>query len=565
MGAFLVYIFEAAVCLLLLYAVQKLLLAKEKWHKLNRALWLLTPPAALLLPLCIPLVKAWLFVGPGIPTDFAPAVFSQPAAEAMAVPVTGGSEHLAWVVKVLAILYFAGLACCLGILAFRYAALCRLLRMRSVLSPDQARLLEDCKQEIGLRGRVRLLVHDRELAPLSWMRFVVVGQEDLARNGREILLHELRHCQAAHSLDLMFAQLVCAALWFCPAAWLMKAALAQVHEYQADAAVLDAGTDARHYQLLLVRKAVGQRLYSMANGLNYSTLKSRIQMMTTQRTSKWALAKCLVVLPLSFVALTAFATPSVSGVLDRVAEQSLSADGQQDKKEKKNKKDKKAREGKEETQTHQPNVIVIGEKIPVEEGEAQKGEPLIMVDGKKIPYGDLAKISPDRIAHITVVKDSTVLVNFGQEAKYGVVLVELYPGNGTAKDSVNREEAKQQPSPKKKLKVSRNEVKVLKAEGVKMPVFSADGCTQFTQWVMQRVTYPESAPQPQGRIVLGFVVDVRGQVTKARVMQNTTGSEALGERVVRIVMSSPKWTPGQDAEGKPVEVKQALPLIFRPK
>ena len=62
--------------------------------------------------------------------------------------------------------------------------------------------------------------------------------------------------------------------WFNPVVWLLKRELQEVHEFEADNGVINTGIDATKYQLLLVKKAVGTRLYSMANGFNHSKLLS---------------------------------------------------------------------------------------------------------------------------------------------------------------------------------------------------------------------------------------------------------------------------------------------------
>lgn len=76
----------------------------------------------------------------------------------------------------------------------------------------------------------------------------------------------------------------CAVLhWFNPAVWLLKQELQNVHEYEADESVIAHGVDAKHYQLLLIKKAVGaQRFTSMANSFDHSKLKKRITMMLKQ-------------------------------------------------------------------------------------------------------------------------------------------------------------------------------------------------------------------------------------------------------------------------------------------
>ena len=93
--------------------------------------------------------------------------------------------------------------------------------------------------------------------------------------------------------------LVLIAQWWNPAAWLLRRELKQVHEYEADEAVLERGVDARQYQLLLIRKSVGDQLFSMANNLNYQSLKKRIRMMTRKRSSRWQLLRALAIVPVA--------------------------------------------------------------------------------------------------------------------------------------------------------------------------------------------------------------------------------------------------------------------------
>lgn len=91
----------------------------------------------------------------------------------------------------------------------------------------------------------------------------------------------------------------------------MKRELQEIHEYEADNGVINHGIDATRYQLLLVKKAVGTRLYSMANSFNHSKLKKRITMMLKKRTNGWARLKLLLFVPVVAATLYAFAQPEV--------------------------------------------------------------------------------------------------------------------------------------------------------------------------------------------------------------------------------------------------------------
>ena len=164
-----------------------------------------------------------------------------------------------------------------------------------------------------------LIVHERDISPFSWMRYIVISQKDLHENGREILTHELAHIRNRHSWDLFAADICIFFQWFNPAAWLLKQELQNIHEYEADETVINEGVDARQYQLLLIKKAVGTRLYSMANSFNHSKLKKRITMMLKEKSSPWARLKYLYVLPVAAIAVTAFARPEVSETVEEIS------------------------------------------------------------------------------------------------------------------------------------------------------------------------------------------------------------------------------------------------------
>ena len=142
------------------------------------------------------------------------------------------------------------------------------------------------------------MVHNHDIAPFSWMRYIVLSRKDLEENSREILIHELAHIRNRHSWDLLLADICIFVQWFNPAAWLLKQELQTVHEYEADDTVLREGVNAKDYQMLLIKKAVGTRL---------------------EKSNPWARVKYLYVLPLAALAVSAFARPEVSAVADELS------------------------------------------------------------------------------------------------------------------------------------------------------------------------------------------------------------------------------------------------------
>ncbi len=96
----------------------------------------------------------------------------------------------------------------------------------------------------------------------------------------------------------------------------------------------------------------------------------------------------------------------------------------------------------------------------------------------------------------------------------------------------------------------------------KMPSFRGGGLPEFRNWVMERIRYPQIAQENgiQGRVLLSFVVEKDGTLTNIQVLQ--TPDSSLSGEAVRILKTSPKWTPGKQGN-KTVRVKYTLPVEFR--
>ena len=100
--------------------------------------------------------------------------------------------------------------------------------------------------------------------------------------------------------------------------WLIRTELKQLHEFEADQGVINQGIDATQYQILLVKKAVGPKLYTIANGFNHTKLKKRIIMMIQERTNGWERLKWLVTVPVVMGAMLVFAQPEVKNKSEEI-------------------------------------------------------------------------------------------------------------------------------------------------------------------------------------------------------------------------------------------------------
>ena len=303
MGVFFIYILKSSVCLVLFYLFFRLLLSKETFHRFNRMALL----GVLFFSLLIPCIE----VTTRHQVEVQQAVLSIEQlllmAELEATPANVGAVQetptISWV-QIVLLVYLAGILflVCRNI----YSLICLF------------RLVHSGKHEKLEKG-VTLVVHNQEIAPFSWMNYIVISRKDLEENGREILIHEMAHIHHRHLVDLLVADICIFFQWFNPGAWLLKQELQNIHEYEADETVINEGVNAKEYQLLLIKKAVGTRLYSMANSFNHSKLKKRITMMLKEKSNPWARLKYLYVLPLAAIAVTAFARPEISEKMEEIS------------------------------------------------------------------------------------------------------------------------------------------------------------------------------------------------------------------------------------------------------
>ena len=94
------------------------------------------------------------------------------------------------------------------------------------------------------------------------------------------------------------------------------------------------------------------------------------------------------------------------------------------------------------------------------------------------------------------------------------------------------------------------------------PSFNGGDANEFSKWVNSRLVYPEIAKENgvQGRVTLQFTVEKDGSVTNVKVVRGVDPS--LDKEAVKVVSSSPKWTPGKQRD-RAVRVTYTFPVIFQ--
>ena len=291
METFFAYLIKSSVCILFYELFYRLFLRGETFHRLNRMILLMSLVLSLLLPLLD--VSGWF--------SFAGQDGAMPVTE-----LTFSLQELVVDQRTAGLLEHQGIAAWAVIFGVYLAGIILLLLKNLLVFVYLHRLLKRCRQEQTADGQVYYRCPDR-MGPFSWLGRVVLSSADDGPLTDCILAHERAHAALGHSFDLLLVELFLCFQWFNPAVWWLKKDLRLVHEYEADRYVLAYGFDARAYQLLLIRKSVGPKLYNMVHSFNNYSLKKRITMMMKRKSKFWTQAKSLYVLPLGGFVLALFA------------------------------------------------------------------------------------------------------------------------------------------------------------------------------------------------------------------------------------------------------------------
>ena len=93
------------------------------------------------------------------------------------------------------------------------------------------------------------------------------------------------------------------------------------------------------------------------------------------------------------------------------------------------------------------------------------------------------------------------------------------------------------------------------------PGFNGGNSIEFVRWVCEQVTYPKSARESgiQGKVVVSLTIDENGNLVDPKIISGV--SEEINNEVLRVISSSPKWTPAKE-NGKAVKCTFTMPFIF---
>ena len=557
MWDFIVYLGESAMSRAVLYLRYKATMSYETLQRLNRVVLLGVVVLAAVLPLCeIKIIEE---------VELLPLADVEDDVAMMSVVEDTAFDYVAWLKSLAVALFCLGAAFMVVRLVVSQLSVWRMTR-------------SGARRELG--EGVVLTVVDKLATPFSWFRNVVVAKSDAEQDLDLILEHELAHVRLHHSWDVLAVDIALCVWWFNPALWLLRRELQSLHEYQADDAVLRKGIDAKTYQILLIKRAVGSRLHSVANCLNHSNLKNRITMMCKKTSSRWSAAKLLLILPLVALSLAATATTVYvpkeqnKGNENFVETQIATADEEQpyikvqqmptfqggDLNAYRNWMQSQLQYPKEaKDKGIKGRVIfsfVVEKDGSVSNFDALQASDKILVDEVERVFKLTPKWEPGKQNGKEVrVKFTVPIVFTGDDvAVYNRVFSQGTPLSEISKDAESAVVMTQTTSAK-----PIGEEAFIKVES--MPTFQGGDLNGYRNWFQSQLQYPKEAKDKgvQGRVIFSFVVEKDGSVSNFDALQ--APDKILVEEVERVFKLTPKWEPGKQ-NGNAVRVKFTVPITF---
>ncbi|MFX1707852.1 TonB-dependent receptor plug domain-containing protein [Chitinophaga sp. CC14] len=246
-----------------------------------------------------------------------------------------------------------------------------------------------------------------------------------------ILRHEKVHVQQWHSVDVVLGELNNIFYWFNPGAWLMKTAIRENLEFITDRYLLKQGVDKTAYQYNLIKVSGIPYATAIANNFNFSHLKNRIIMMNSKKSSRYQMARYLVLGLLvggTVLSLNYTKAPSVNPFISSIIKDTVPPPPPPPAPPK---APRPPAPPKVKQSPPAPPRVIKDTLAPVQkEGNVIRlrdvdpdKAPLYIVDGN--PVESMEGISPDNIESISVLKDKSATAIYGPRAKNGVILITM--------------------------------------------------------------------------------------------------------------------------------------------
>jgi TonB family protein len=468
-----------------------------------------------------------------------------------------------------------------SILVLLYFTVAGLLLLKGVISLISTfRIIK--KGDLRRSDFPKVVVTDSKIPAFSFFPYAVIPAEEYNnKDSSDIIEHEFAHIRQGHTFDLLLSEAFTAFQWFNPFTWLIKRSVILNHEYLADHVSLLKNNGVREYQYRLLDLNSELKNVSLAHNFN-SLIKNRIIMINRKPTRRYAALKNILILPLAFFVIYAFAAPDY-----RYSD---------------------ASSGDNTISLIQPPVIIQKEIkgiITKEDGSPLNGVYIIST-------GTLGNISraysgPDGRFKIYIASDEPYLLLSATGYKSQSVkadnkkemAIRMIKDPGAEKISTNLESPlkpmilldgviTEEASPALIQKLGSEFATIISLRGKEAtdkygeagkngveevysrkkatelglkfpfrrigpdeyPTFLGKSHATFQGWVISQIKYPPEATSKgiEGRITVGYTIGSDGSVTNVQVQGNP--DPILAEAVKKAIYSSPKWDPAVKPEAR---------------
>ena len=361
MGSLAAYSIKSAILLSILFAIYLLTLGRQKDASIRRIALLGICAASIFLPSIYSL-------GFHVGSEEHTMKFTQPSPAVITGPIP-----VSIIERIITAVIVAGI-CMMAVGSI--IGLTRILMLRT--------------RTVYWQGHKFRIMADSHPSPFCFCANIYISEDDFGNLPEMILTHETSHVGHLHFIDLFIGRVLLILQWWNPLAWLLSREMQQVHEYQADNDVLNAGYDRKEYQYLLLNRTIGDTGYSLVSGFKHSGLKERLRMINRENPDRRKIFTFLIIMLITS-SFAGFALPNSSIILlinDRFSAIDIDS----------------FRQTPDET-----------------EAEVSENHPHVIVDGKAIPYESINSIDRNAIESISVRKDQP-------EYPYGVIEIETKTG-----------------------------------------------------------------------------------------------------------------------------------------
>lgn len=395
--------------------------------------------------------------------------------------------------------------------------------------------------------------------------------------------HEAVHATQWHSLDVMIIETVMIINWFNPVVYLYRFAIKYIHEFIADRQVIEQGTDKVDYALLLLSQTFETDTHNLVIPFyNHSLLKERIKMLQKNKSHRIMLAKYGLSAPL-FILMMILSSATLKNskavnVISKKTEKALampaenivnvvSSNGQIP----------AANKVINSVLDKQPNTVKTADTIP-DTRVFSMVEVMPEFPGGLQAFG---KFLADNIKYPDADKtnkvEGRVYTSFIVEKDGSLSDIKAMRGpSETLKQAAVNALLK---SPKWKPGVQNGHVvrvsftvpvsftlpdadnQVYSMVSGKMPMFPG-GLEAFGKFLTEKIKYPKEDRENgvSGKVFCTFIVEKDGTLSDIKAVRGP--SATMNAEAVRVLMLSPKWTPGTDNNNKPVRTSYTVPINF---